>query len=358
MTYEGARSITGPYLALLGASGTAVGIIAGVGEFIGYGFRVVSGYLADKTAYYWTITFIGYAINLLAIPFLALANSWEMAGFLIILERFGKAVRGPPKDAMLSYATKHVGRGWGFGLHETLDQIGAIAGPLVVMLILFFKKSYVLAFATLAIPALLALIMLLVTRLNFPKPSDMEKRAPAFEAKPFSHQFWIYLLAIGCVAAGFIDFALISYHFQKIGMPAVWIPFLYAIAMSVDGLTALFMGRLFDLKGILSLAVVTAITAFFSPFLFLGGFSLILIGMILWGIGLGAQETIMKAVVANLVPPNKRATAYGIFNLIFGTFWAIGSGLMGYFYDVSITALILFSILAQLASIPIFLLLK
>ena len=111
MTYEGARSITGPYLAILGANAVVVGFVAGFGEFIGYALRLVSGYLSDKTRKYWAITITGYFINLLAVPLLALAGSWEIAAVLLITERMGKAFRTPARDVMLSHACSEVGQG-------------------------------------------------------------------------------------------------------------------------------------------------------------------------------------------------------------------------------------------------------
>lgn len=359
MTYEGARSITGPYLSILGASGAMVGLIVGVGELIGYSMRVVSGYLGDKTGRYWLITFIGYIINLFAVPFLALAGNLPLAASLIILERFGKAIRIPTRDAMISYATKHTGRGWGFGLHEALDQIGAVVGPLMIAMLLFFHKSYQVAFATLLIPALAALIFLIITRLTYPTPHDMEVSPTHIETKRFSKTYWVYIFAISLVAAGYVDFALIAFHFKKASFVRLsWIPFFYAIAMAVSGLSSLLMGRLFDKRGISILAVATGISAFFAPLVFWGNFSAVFIGMILWGIGIGSQESIMRAVIAELVSPQKRASAYGMMHLIFGLFWAIGSAVMGYFYDISIVYLVLFSFMTQLASIPIFLAIK
>lgn len=359
MTYEGARSITGPYLSILGASGAAVGIIVGLGELIGYGMRVISGYLSDKTGRYWMITFIGYIINLLAVPLLAIAANWQVAAFLIILERFGKAIRVPARDAMLSYATKKTGRGWGFGLHEALDQIGAVTGPLLIMVVLLFYKSYQVAFAVLLIPAIFALLILIMTRINYPKPEEMEAITHRLETKGYPRKFWIYILAVGFVAAGYVDFALIAYHFQKASViSSVWIPLFYAIAMGVDGISALIMGRLFDFKGISILACITAIASLFAPLVFWGNFYGAFIGMIFWGIGIGSQESIMRAVVAELVPQYKRGSAYGILNLGFGVFWAIGSAIMGLFYDISLVYLVVFSMATQLASIPLFLSIK
>ncbi|MEJ5199616.1 MAG: MFS transporter [Anaerolineae bacterium] len=355
MTYEGARSIAGPYLALLGASGTVVGIVAGFGELIGYGLRLVSGYLSDRTRRYWAITLVGYAINLLAVPFLALAGRWEVAAALLIAERVGKALRNPARDAMLSYATKETGRGWGFGLHEAMDQIGAVAGPVIVSVVLAARNNYPAAFAVLAIPAVLALTTLLTARWLYPRPQDLEPITPELKTTGFPRAYWIYLAAVALVAAGYADFPLIAYHFGKTSsVPATWIPLLYAVAMGVDALAALLFGRWFDRVGIRILMAVALISAFFAPLVFLGGFALALVGMALWGIGMGAQESILRAAVAGMVGRDRRGSAYGIFNTGYGVFWFLGSALMGVLYDVSLPTLIAFSVVAQLASIPLF----
>lgn len=359
MTYEGARSITGQYLAMLGASGAVVGAVAGFGECIGYGFRLVSGYISDKTGKYWLITFIGFTINLLAVPLLALTDNWPTAATLIILERFGKAIRSPARDAMLSYATKETGRGWGFGLHEALDQIGAILGPLLVSIVLYSSGSYQMSFGMLLIPALSALLVLTVAKITFPRPQDLEVANPELQPSGFSRNFWLYIAAVCCVAAGYVDFPLIAYHFKlRSVLPDVWMPIFFSIAMAADGVSALICGRMYDKKGISALIFVTALASFFSPLVFLDGFYFALAGMILWGIGLGAQESIMRAIVADLVATNKRGTAYGLLHIWFGLFWFLGSALMGFLYDVHLNLLIAFSLVAQLASIPIFLRLK
>ncbi len=359
ITYEGARSITGPFLALLGASGTAVGVIVGLGELAGYGIRVFSGYAADKTRAYWLFTFVGYAINLLAVPLLALAQNWQMAALLIVLERFGKGLRTPARDAMLSFATKEVGRGFGFGLHEAMDQIGALTGPLLVAAVLFYQHSYAVAFACLAVPAIGALSMLTAARISFPKPHQMETEPKKLQTKGYSKTFWTYVLGASLVGAGFVDFALLAYHFQKSAvLSPVWIPLIYAIAMAVDGIAALWMGKVFDAKGISVLAAVTAIASLFAPLVLFGGFWMILAGMVLWGIGLGAQESIMRSYVAVIIPPNKRASAYGVLYLGFGLFWFLGSSTIGFLYDTSLLGAVAFSMIAQIAGAVLFLSLK
>lgn len=355
MTYEGARSVTGPYLAILGASGTVVGVVAGLGEFIGYGLRLVSGYLSDRTGRYWAITIVGYMVNMAAVPLLALAGRWELAALLIIAERTGKAIRTPARDAMLSHATQQTGRGWGFGLHEALDQIGAVLGPLLVAGVLYVGGNYPLGFGALIVPALLAVSVLVAARFLYPNPQDLEVAPPQLKTEGLPRAFWFYLAAVAFIAAGYADFPLIAYHFEKASVAApAWIPVIYAVAMGVDALAAILFGRLFDRIGLSSLILVAFLSAFFAPLVFLGTMPVALVGMALWGIGMGAQESIMRAAVAGMVPPDRRGTAYGILNAGFGLAWFAGSALLGVLYDLSLPALIIFSVMMQLAAVPLF----
>lgn len=356
MTYEGARSITGPFLALLGASGTVVGLVAGTGELLGYAIRFWSGRLADRTQRYWALTLAGYALNLLAVPLLVFAGHWGVAAVLMILERVGKAIRTPARDVMLSYATQHMGRGWGFGLHEALDQTGATLGPLLVAGVLLWRGDYRIGFAVLLIPALASLSVLLAARWRYPRPQDLEPAGKPLSTQGYTRVFWIYLTGTCLVAAGYADYPLLAYHFARVGsVPPDWIAVLYAIAMAIDGLTALAMGRWFDRRGIAALVPVTAVSALFAPLAFGGGFGFAMAAVVLWGIGMGAQESIMRAAIAVLTPVARRGTAYGLFNMLFGVLWFAGSALMGWLYDVSIPALVAFSVLIQLAALPCFL---
>jgi MFS family permease len=353
MTYEGARSITGPYLFYLGAGAAVVGFASGFGEFIGYGLRLFSGWLADKTKKYWGLMFIGYALNLLSVPALALVNSWGLAVLLIILERTGKALRTPARDTLLSYATFKMGRGLGFGIHEAMDQIGAFVGPLIIALVFYLKMGYKPAFLVLLIPALIALSLLTFARIIYPAPQKFEKGFPELETKGFSKSFWWYLLGMCLVGAGFVDFPLIGYHLEKTSILSKdWIPILYALAMGVDALSAIFLGLLFDRVGLKAVILAIILSLGAIPLTFLGGIILIFLGMILWGIGLGAQESIMRAVIAQLVPIEKRGVGYGIFNTFFGLFWFAGSFLLGFLYDFSILALVALSVTFQALSIP------
>lgn len=354
-TYEGSRSILGPFLAVLGASATAVGFVTGFGELLGYGLRLVSGRMADRTGAFWPITIGGYIVQLLAVPALALAHSWPIAALLIILERVGKAARNPPRDTMLSHAAKEIGYGWAFGMHEALDQFGAFFGPLSVAAILTWRGDYRLAFAALLLPAVVCFILLLVARWLYPRPQEMETATPDVHAKGLPRVFWIYLAGAALVAAGFADFPLVAFHFQKTGsVPKDWVPILYAIAMGVSGVGSLVLGRLFDRIGIVILIPLTLLTALFAPLVFLGGFWPALIGAALWGLGMGVHESIVPAAVAPMVPPNRRASAYGLFTAGYGVFWFIGSALIGILYDRSITATVVFCVVLELAAVPIF----
>jgi MFS family permease len=359
MTYEGSRTITGPFLALLGASGTAVGIVVGAGEAVGYTLRAIFGYWADKTAQYWALTFVGYIINLAAVPLLALAENWPVASGLIVLERLGKAIRTPARDALLSHATAQTGRGWGFGLHQALDQIGGVLGPLLVAGFLFLREDYRLAFALLAFPAALAMAFLIATRLKFKSPAHLEEESQPSDKEQFTKGYWVYLVGVALVGLGYVHFALISYHFHKSEViTAFWIAGVYAIAMASDGLSALIIGWLFDRRGIQILALAAAIGALAAPLVFLGGFALIILGMICWGVGLGAQESLMRAVVAELVGTKRRGRGYGILGLVFGLGWWAGSSIMGFLYDTALVYLIIFAVVLQLASVPVFLTLR
>jgi hypothetical protein len=250
LTYEGARSISGPFLGVLGAGAATVAVVAGLGEFLGYGLRLGSGYLTERLGKYWPITMAGYAVNLLAVPLLALAWRWEVAAVLLLLERTGKAIRTPARDAMLSHAAGVVGRGWGFGFHEAMDQLGAVAVPLLVAGALYYQEGYRAGFAILLGPALPSLLVLLLCARLYPQPQHLEVTAPRWEAGGFGRPFWLYVGAVGLIGAGYADFPLVAYHFRKIDlMPAPWIPLFYALAMGVDALAALILGRLFDRLG-------------------------------------------------------------------------------------------------------------
>jgi MFS family permease len=358
VTYEGARSVTGPYLATLGASASVVGLVSGIGEFVGYALRLASGHLADRTKAYWLLTFIGYGL-LVSIPLLAFAGNWQLAAVLIVLERMGKAIRSPARDTMLSYATKKVGRGWGFAVHEALDQVGAIIGPLAFSLVLVSHDNYREGFTVLWIPALLTLVVLAIARRKFPVPQNLE--APGETSRQnvqgkLPRVFWLYTIFTLFSVAGFANFQLISYHLKAQSIvPDAQIPLIYAVSMGVDALAALLVGKTYDRIGLVSLLAVPLLTLPIPFLAFSHSYSLVLIGMALWGVVMGIQETIMRAAIADLTPIERRGFAYGIFNTVYGAGWGLGGVVMGLLYGHSISYLILFAVVMELISIPLFL---
>jgi MFS family permease len=348
MTYEGARGVTGPYLGALGASAAIVGFVAGLGEFLGYGLRLASGYLSDRTGFYWPITILGYGVNLVAVPLLALTGRWELAVLLIVAERAGKAIRTPARDAMLSHAGSQTGLGFAFGLHGALDQTGAILGPMIVSVSLYLKGGYQNGFAILAIPAVLAMLVLFAARHFYPHPRDLELTLPDLTAGHLPRRYWVYVAAAALIAAGYADFPLIAYHFGKTGMIApVFIPLLYSLAMAAEASSALLLGRLFDRNGMRVMIFATLASSLSAPLAFLGSPAAAAAGMVLWGIGMGAQASVMRAAIAKLAPAFQRGTAYGIFNAAYGLAWFAGSSLLGVLYDWSVPALAGVSFLLQ-----------
>ena len=350
MTYEGARSVTGPFLGTLGASAAVIGFTAGLGELLGYALHSISGVISDRTGKYWIVTIVGYMINMLAVPALALSGNWPLAAGLIVTERTGRAIRKPSTEAMLSFAGKQIGRGWVFGLNEALDQAGATVGPLVISLSLFERRGYQTAFSYLLVPAVLTIAIIFIARHFFPTPHDLEV-SEKIHSERFPRGYWLYMIAAACFAAGFADFALISYHFQKTAVIAAdVVPIYYAVAMAMGAMAGLALGRLFDAFGPRMLLIGFFLSAFAAPLLFLGSARVALAGMVLWGTGMGAQGSLLNAIVSELVPPNKRSTAFGFFDTTFGISWFAGSWLMGVLYDRSILAVVLVSAGLQLLS--------
>ncbi len=354
MTHEGARGISGPFLGTLGASAAVVAIVAGLGELAGYVLRYAFGYMADRTRRYWPITIIGYTLQMAVVPLLAVAGSWQIAAVLLVGERTGRAMRNPSRDAMLAHATRELGRGWVFGVREALDAAGGMLGPLVVAAALYFHGDYRTGFAILAVPAVLTLVVLGAARWQYPNPSRLEVGIGVPQAAGFPRVFWIYLAGMALVAAAYADYPLIAYHFGQSGVIGTdAIPVLYAVAMATEAVAALVLGRLFDRIGLRTVVGATLLTAFFAPLVFLGNAPLAVLGMVIWGLGMAAQESIVKAAVTGMVSSGRRASAYGFFDTGFGIFWFLGSVALGLLYGVSIFALVAFSVVLQLAAVPL-----
>ena len=376
MTHEGASSIRGAYLSLLGASAATIGFISGLGELIGYSMRYVFGKLTDKSKQYWPMTIIGYVLDIIAVPALALVgeHGWIAACVLLVIQRMGKAIKKPAKDTIMSFAASQEGVGKSFGIQEVLDQIGAFIGPVLLYLVMLFKTEgttfeiYSTCFAVLAIPGAITLILLIVTRCKFPNPEHFEPEPKEYIPFKMKKEFILYIAGISLFAFGFIDYSIIIMHVSRTyshlasGLSETSalvstgnLPLLYAGAMLVDAVAALFFGMMYDKNGVKALVWSTVISAPFAVFVFaFDSVPMLLLGVALWGVGMGAQESILKAAVTSIVPKASRATGYGVFECSFGAFWFLGSWLMGVLYDISIPAMIAVSVIAQLAAIPLY----
>jgi predicted MFS family arabinose efflux permease len=348
MTYEGAYSITGPFLKGLGATAVQVGFIAGFGEMIAASLRYFTGKFADRTRAYWSIVTFGYVLNLIAVPALAFAGNWQAAALLVVVERTGKAMRGPARDVLLSAATAEVGHGWGFGLHAAMDQTGAVLGPLLMVAAVAHFKGFSMAFLPLAVPAFLALTAIIVAHAVFPAHVIPPVPPPARELPGV---FWKYVAAAGLLACGFVDFPLLSYHIQdRHLLSPEAIPLLYAGAMGVVGASALLAGRLYDRYGIVVLAWGILISMLSLPLGFLGGSTAVVFAVACWGIGIGIQDASLRSGIAQVVSMNKRGSAFGVFNGAYGVMWFAGSVVMGLLYSHSLASLVVFGMILQVAA--------
>ncbi len=356
IVYESGRGIAPDYLRFLGASAFLVGAVSGAGEFIGYALRLVSGSLADKSRAYWLFIFLGYGL-ILAVPLIGFTTRIELVMVLLLLERLGKALRSPSRDMVVSIVSKGVGSGKAFGLHEAIDQIGAIIGPLVLgIVMLYTANSYPIAFKILLVPYALMVMAIAYTYRKVGRSVEAEAKNITSDGTPLSRGFWIYTIAILLNTLGLIPVALILYAGSSILQPLSqnWIvPLLYVIVQVVDAPMALVSGYIFDKIGVKILALPFTLAIFPAFLAFYGGLAGIIVACIVYGLVLGMQESIYRAAIACFVPLSRRGTAYGIFNTALG-FGTLASGVVfGFFIDQSYSALVLmgFATILQVGAI-------
>ncbi len=377
IVYEGARGVNGQYLQLLGANAVWVGFIIGLGELLGYMLRLASGFFADKTRSYWLFTTVGYGL-LISIPLIAMTDEWQVVAILIILERAGKGIRSPARDTIASHASKQIGSGYAFGIAEFIDQIGAIVGPLIFSFILIRVSNgssnvgaYQTGFAIMWLPYVLLLLTLwfAYTRFKHSEQLEISVKQKSNEESKLPKIFWLYTIFVFVTTAGFTQFALIGFHLKKHSvLNDAYIPFLYAVAIGgIDAVVGLVIGKLYDKakgkndnqnKGLLFLVIIPIVFAFIPIFIFSKSLLFIIAGTVFYGIGLGLQEVIMKAAVADLTPITKRSTAYGIFNIVMGLAFFIGGTVAGFLYDYSIKLVIVVMVAIELIAIPIFMIMR
>jgi MFS family permease len=357
--YEGGRSIAGPYLATLGAGATLVGIVSGAGEAVALVLRLWTGPVSDRSGRHWALAISGYAITMVSVPLLAVAQAVAPASALVITERFGKAVRSPARDTMLAQASVDIGRGRAFAIHEAMDQSGALVGPLLVALMVAIS-GYRLGFAVLAIPGLLAMAAVLRLRSAVPQPAAYEHGAHAASKTMtvggrFPARFWLYSAFTALTMTGFATFAVLAYHLQaRHVISAPWIPVAYAAAMGAAALGALGAGIAYDRIGLRGMALLPPLAAA-VPFL---SFSttpvLVWIGAVVWGAAMGVHESTMRAAVADLVPAGRRGAGYGTFTAVYGLAWLAGAAVIAALYSSSVGAAETFVVAVQAVALAAF----
>jgi MFS family permease len=368
VVYEGARAITGPLLAHLGASALVVGVVTGVGETAALLLRLVSGPLADRTGRFWAWTLAGYGLTVVSVPLLGLASVLWVAGALVIAERVGKAVRSPAKDTLLSHATSVTGRGRGFAVHEALDQVGALAGPLAVAAVLALTHDYTPALLMLAVPGAVAMVLVVWLRVRVPDPvayevaatpaavtpGSVDEPAGAPEPPGLPRTFWLYAGFAGITLAGFSTFGVLSFHLVTAGlMSAAAVPVLYAGVMLIDAVAAVATGWAYDRYGAGVLVVLPAVAAVVPALAFSGTVAVAVAGALAWGTALGIQESTLRATVADLVGSGRRATAYGVLGAVVGVGAAAGGALAGGLYDVSVPLLVAVTVALQATALVV-----
>ncbi len=340
MVYEGARSIIGPFLASLGAGAAAVGVITGLGEAAALVLRLFTGRLVDRTARPWPQTIVGYALTAVCVPALALAGSLPLAGALYTGERVGKAVRTPARDTMLAHASARLGRGYAFGLHEALDQLGAMAGPLAIAAVLAVGGTWHTAFALLALPGAAALVVLGRLRRRASDPSQWEPGAGIGEGKRLRLEsglpagFWRYAAFAAATMLGFSTWAVLAYHLTAQHLvPEAMVPVLYALAMAAASGTAVLFGRIYDRVGLRGLVVLPPLAVVVPVLSFSTAPVAFVLGAVVWGAAMGVHESTLRAAVADLVPPHRRGAGYGTFTAVYGLAWLLGASLIGVLYE-------------------------
>jgi MFS family permease len=339
MVYEGARSITGPFLASLGASALTVGLVTGAGEAAALGFRLFSGPAADRSGRYWRWMVVGYALTAVCVPLMALAPALGGAGLvfasaMVLLERTGKAVRSPAKSVLLAVAARNVGRGRGFGVHKALDQTGAFIGPLLVAGVIALTAHQSAGLLVLAIPGAVALGVLAWMHRYVGDPAH-EPVSPDSELEGLPRAFYLYAVACSLTTVGLMTFGVISFHLvHEHLVAAAVVPVVYAGAMGAEAVASLGTGFAYDRVGGGTLLLLPVVVAAVPALVFTDRVGFAVAGVLLWGGATGVQDSTVKALVADLVPTTRLATAYGAFAAFQAVAALAGGGLAGWLYDV------------------------
>jgi len=360
IVYESGRGIAPDYLYFLGASALFVGLTSGIGELVGYGIRLVSGPLADRSRAYWLFIFLGYGL-ILAIPMMGLTNSIWLVAALVIAERLGKALRSPSRDAVVSVVSKGMGSGKAFGLHEFIDQIGAVAGPAFLgLMMMWTANNFSLSLQSLFPFYLLMMAVLYLTYRRIRGTVEEIRRQSTTTNEKLSKGFWMYSGAVLMNTVGLMPIALILFNGAKMlesGGQLWLVPFLYVVVQLVDAPMALVSGWIYDKVGIKFLAIPFALSVLPLAFQSLVGLPGVILACISYGLVLGMQESTYRAAVTDIVPLGRKGSAYGFFNVMLGAGTFVSGITFGYMLDASVSPLLMlgFVVVAQIIAIALLL---
>lgn len=322
----------------LGVSVLAVGLIEGLAESTALITKVFSGALSDYLGRRKGLAVLGYALGALTKPVFALASSVGMVVAARFIDRVGKGIRGAPRDALLADITPPAIRGAAFGLRQSLDTVGAFAGPLLATgLMLAWANDFRAVFWVAVLPGVLAVGLLL---LGVQEPERDRSRAAVNPIRRealarLGPAYWWVVVVGGVFTLARFSEAFLVLRASQLGVPTAWVPLVMVAMSGVYAATAYPFGKLSDrlshrsllAAGLGVLIVADTVLALASSWLALG------LGVVLWGVHMGMTQGLLAAMVADTAPADLRGTAYGFFNLLSGLAMLVSSALAGWLWS-------------------------
>lgn len=328
----------------LGASPAVIGLIEGVAESISSLLKLFAGYFSDRLGKRKAIVVLGYSLANLARPLLAFATSWQQVLAIRLADRIGKGIRTAPRDAMIADAVAVEQRGIAFGFHRAMDHTGAVIGPLIGYLLVLLiaanrnsptARDFTWIFLVASVPALGAVMVAAFLMRESPRKAlrgdDGTTKPLRFSLRGFDSNFKRFLCLVALFTLSNSSDAFLLLRAQTAGVSVVTIPLLWAALHASKVLSSLLGGDLSDRLGRRRLIVAGWIlyAAVYAGFAFVSRGLSVWILFLIYGIYFGLTEGVEKALVADLVRPNQRGTAYGLYNLAFSITVLPASLLMG-----------------------------
>jgi MFS family permease len=322
-------------VSILGASTATVGLVEGIGEATASISKLFSGWISDRLGKRKALTVVGYALGALSKPLFAIAPtaSWVLAARFS--DRIGKGIRGAPRDALVADLVPARLRGTAYGVRQSLDTVGAFAGPMVaIALMAWFNDDFRLVFWLAVIPGLIAVgILIIAVREPAQVRSNTEVRAPIQWADlgKLDRRYWI-VVAVGAVLtlARFSE-AFLILRAENAGLSVALAPLALVVMNLAYAASAYPMGALSDrldrrlmLAAGLAVLILADVVLAFAP-----GIWIVMLGVAIWGLHMGMTQGLLAALVADAAPREMRGTAFGMFNFASGIALLLGSPIAG-----------------------------